>query len=128
MNQIHDYKLIASSPDAVAILSKLLNNPDNFTSGSELSSILGVSRPAVWGKLENYGIRASKVEALRNRGYRILEKPLQHNAQLLEYETLAKGCAIPCTSPEIDSTNSEAERQISYGRKGPLCHCQQPPE
>jgi BirA family biotin operon repressor/biotin-[acetyl-CoA-carboxylase] ligase len=121
MNQTHAYKLIASDPDAVAILSKLLNNPDNFTSGSELSSILGVSRPAVWGKLEKLRDQGFKIDALRNRGYRILENPLQHNAQLLEYETLAKGCAIPCLYfPEIDSTNSEAERQISYGRKGPF--------
>ena len=121
MSQAQDYKLISSDPDAVAILSKLLNNPDKFTSGSELSSILGVSRPAVWAKLEKLRDQGFEVEALRNRGYRILEQPLHHNAQLLEYATLTKGCAIPCLYfPEIDSTNSEAERQISYGRQAPF--------
>ena len=88
MSQAQDYKLISSDPDAVAILSKLLNNPDKFTSGSELSSILGVSRPAVWAKLEKLRDQGFEVEALRNRGYRILEQPLHHNAQLLEYATL----------------------------------------
>ncbi|MGB0744271.1 MAG: HTH domain-containing protein, partial [Opitutales bacterium] len=62
-------------PDSVAILKALLVAGDSFVSGSLLSEQLGVSRPAVHGKLEKLRKEGFEIEAIRNRGYRIVKEP-----------------------------------------------------
>ena len=47
-----DYKEAQSTEDEFTILKALLDAPDDFVSGSLLAEQLGVSRPAIHGKLE----------------------------------------------------------------------------
>ena len=47
-----DYKVAQSGEDAFTIVKTLLDAPDAFVSGSILGEKLGISRPAIHGKLE----------------------------------------------------------------------------
>ena len=53
------------------ILELLQNCPD-FISGQELSERFGVSRTAVWKVMNQLKEEGYEVEAVRNRGYRIV--------------------------------------------------------
>lgn len=83
-----------------------------FHSGEALGAALGVSRAAVWKKLQalqaELGLPIHKV---RGRGYQ-LEAPLQLlDAQWLNDQADGPGwCA--CVSPCLDSTNAEALRLL----------------
>jgi BirA family biotin operon repressor/biotin-[acetyl-CoA-carboxylase] ligase len=61
------------------------------------------------------------IEAVRNRGYRVIEEPETLHADLLRYYAEARGLDLDILYyPVIDSTNSEAERQLSFGRATPF--------
>jgi BirA family biotin operon repressor/biotin-[acetyl-CoA-carboxylase] ligase len=121
MNSDNQYKLVECGEDEYVILKALLNAPEAFVSGSVLAEQLGVSRPAVWGKLEKLRERGFEVEAVRNRGYRLTRLPeVLHPALLRYYSEQAETGIKVLYYPVIDSTNSEAERQISYGRSSPF--------
>lgn len=107
--------------DALIIIRELLGAEDAFVSGSLLAEKIGVSRPAIHGKLEKLKESGFKVEALRNRGYRFSEMPEVIHPALLQYELERIGSEIDVTYyPVIDSTNSEAERRIASGQAGPF--------
>ncbi|PHX42670.1 biotin--protein ligase [Pseudomonas sp. NZIPFR-PS5] len=99
-------------------LLKLLED-GAFHSGEDLGLALGVSRSAVWKKLQQVqaelGIEIYKV---RGRGYR-LASPLS----LLDYEVLRRehiGLGWTCRIHEIiDSTNAEAMRVANSGAELP---------
>lgn len=91
-----------------------------FHSGEALGRVLGVSRSAVWKRLqgleEDLGLHIFRV---RGRGYR-LASPLS----LLDPELIAAACAA-CgwtaeVFPSIDSTNAQALRQLGAGCSAPL--------
>jgi BirA family biotin operon repressor/biotin-[acetyl-CoA-carboxylase] ligase len=100
-------------------LLKLLGD-GAFHSGEDLGLALGVSRSAVWKKLQqaqaDLGIEIYKV---RGRGYR-LASPLS----LLDGEVLGRehvGLGWTCRIHEtIDSTNAEAMRVANSGAKLPV--------
>ena len=116
-----DYKVAQSGEDAFTIVKTLLDAPDAFVSGSILGEKLGISRPAIHGKLEKLREHGFEIEAVRNRGYRLSKEPEVLHPALLRYYLAAAGVAIETLYfPVIDSTNSEAERQITYGRKSPF--------
>lgn len=116
-----DFRQFTSSDDEFLILKTLLDAPDEFVSGSLLAEQLGVSRPAIHGKLEKLREQGFDFEAVRNRGYRISkEANILHPALIRYYlEKLSTEMDV-LYFPAIDSTNSEAERQISHGRKSPF--------
>ena len=110
-----------STEDAFTILKALLDAPDDFVSGSLLAEQLGVSRPAIHGKLEKLREQGFEIEAVRNRGYHLTKEPeVLHPALLRYYMADAPTPIDALYFPVIDSTNSEAERQITYGRKSPF--------
>lgn len=116
-----EYKQVKFDKDAFAILSALLNAPEAFVSGSLLAESLGVSRPAIHGKLEKLREQGFEFEAVRNRGYRLTQQPdVLHPALLRYYSEQAETRIETLYFPVIDSTNSEAERQISYGQTSPF--------
>lgn len=91
-----------------------------FHSGEKLGDELGISRAAVWKKLQllqaELGIPIHKV---RGRGYR-LEAPLQ----LLDADWLNTQRGLPkwpaCVAVSVDSTNAEAMRLLPMARSLPF--------
>lgn len=103
------------------ILKALLDAGDAFVSGTFLAKQLGISRPAVWSRLEKLREKGFVFEAIRNRGYRLLEEPGTFHPALARYYLDGLGVDTEVLYfPAIDSTNSEAERQLSYGRATPF--------
>jgi BirA family biotin operon repressor/biotin-[acetyl-CoA-carboxylase] ligase len=116
-----EYKQVPCVEDEYAILKTLLDAPDEFISGSLLAEQLGVSRPAIHGKLEKLREQGFEIEAVRNRGYRLTqESDVLHPALIRYYLAKAATQLEVLYFPVIDSTNSEAERQITYGRNSPF--------
>jgi BirA family biotin operon repressor/biotin-[acetyl-CoA-carboxylase] ligase len=116
-----EYRRVEANDDALTILKALLDAPDEFVSGSWLAEQLGISRPAIHGKLEKLREQGFEFEAIRNKGYRLTKEPdLLHTDLIRYYMDQASSPMQLLYFPVIDSTNSEAERQLSFGRKGPF--------
>jgi len=119
--QASEYLPAKAYDDALLILRALLAEPRNFVSGSRLAEQLGMSRPAIHGKLEKLREQGFEIEAIRNKGYRLSKEPETLHADLLRYYVAKNPIPVEVLYfPVIDSTNSEAERQLSFGRKGPF--------
>lgn len=107
--------------DSVVILKALSEAGEAFVSGSLLAEELGVSRPAVHGKLEKLREEGFGIEAVRNRGYRILNRPEALHPALLRCALDRLGSRVGLLYfPAIDSTNSEAERRVASGEPSPF--------
>lgn len=105
----------------VTILRALLEGEGSFVSGSRIARELGISRVGVWSRLEKLREGGFTVEAVRNRGYRLVEEPESFSPELVTARTELAGADIPIHFfPEIDSTNSEGERQLAAGRAVPF--------
>ena len=116
-----EYRQVEVNGDALKIIKALLAEPDAFVSGSLLAEQLGVSRPAIHGKLEKLREQGFEFEAIRNKGYRLTKEPEILHADLIRYYVeQAESPMDVLYFPVIDSTNSEAERQLSFGRLGPF--------
>ncbi|MBO5564424.1 MAG: biotin--[acetyl-CoA-carboxylase] ligase [Lachnospiraceae bacterium] len=89
---------------------KLLKQSDGFVSGQELSDRIGISRTAVWkavGRLKEEGYT---IEAVTNRGYRLLSasEDLLNEAELTEGFKDAKWIGHPVIfKEETGSTNAD---------------------
>jgi BirA family biotin operon repressor/biotin-[acetyl-CoA-carboxylase] ligase len=109
-----------NNPDA-RLLGALLEAGDNFVSGNDLAHLLGISRPAVWARLQRLESAGFKFQAVRNRGHRLLQQPASLHPALLDWWAHVKGISFPFLYfPTIDSTNTEAERQFQDGRNAPF--------
>lgn len=95
-------------------LLKLLQD-GRFHSGEELGAVLGISRSAVWKRLQHleaeHGLQFHKV---RGRGYR-LASPLS----LLDPRKIDSLWPVEIM-PTVDSTNSEAMRRLVAGASTPF--------
>ncbi len=111
--------LTPMEPD-IQILNELLAANGGFVPGNRLTDILGVSRVAVWGRLERLKEQGIEIEAQRQHGYRLVaEPPYLHEALLRAYaRRLGVGTDLYFHST-IDSTNSEAERLLAAGMEDP---------
>ena len=107
--------------DSVVILKALQDAGGSFVSGSLLAGQLGVSRPAIHGKLDKLRGEGFVFEAVRNRGYRLAKEPgLLHPALLrCALDRLGNGMRFRYF-PVVDSTNSEAERRCASGEPSPF--------
>lgn len=116
-----EYRRISVPEDTLTILRALLSDPEAFVSGSVLARQLGVSRPAVHGKLDKLRAEGFEVEAVRNRGYRIVNEPGSLHPALLRcaLDRLGSKIGLRCFAL-IDSTNSEAERCFASGEPSPF--------
>lgn len=116
-----EFRRVESPEDEQRILRTLLDAGDNHVSGSTIAEELGVSRPAVWGKLEKLREKGFDFDAVRNRGYCLTQESEVLHPGLLQYRLNQIGCEIPVLYyPVIDSTNSEAERLLTHGQKSPF--------
>ena len=95
------------------ILSALRASPHDFLSGEELARKCSVSRTAVWKAIRSLEDEGYGIEAVTNRGYRLVSAPDKLNAEelsrLLEGSSPAPVHVFVFDS--IDSTNSEAKRR-----------------
>ena len=107
-------------PDVI-ILNSLLAARDKYISGNLLAKKVGISRVGIWARLEKLREQGFTFDAVRRRGYRISQEPGELNASLIRaYLALESSSARIVFFPEIDSTNSEAERQLADGREVPF--------
>lgn len=101
------------------LLRTLLAASPYYVSGSLLAERLKMTRVAVWGRIDKLRSDGVSIEAARNRGYRLEAEPDRFNQHLLEAWLREKGINCPISVfDSLDSTNSEAERQLAAGRKG----------
>lgn len=106
------------------ILSALHANVDGV-SGAELSQQLGVSRAAIWGRIEALRQLGYDIEATPHRGYRLLNSPdLLHAEDLLSRlgKTKVVGRDIHVFE-QTTSTNDVIERLARYGAKEGVVVC-----
>lgn len=93
-----------------AEILKMLREADGYVSGQQLCEKFGVSRTAIWkviGQLKDEGYQ---VEAVRNRGYRIVDSPDVMTAEELESLIKTKWAGRHVVYyPETDSTNLRAK-------------------
>lgn len=52
-----------------------LLNKNNYTSGEKIAKKLGISRTAVWKQIQNLKKIGYKIEAIKNKGYKIIQRP-----------------------------------------------------
>jgi len=56
------------------ILNELKNNAD-YISGETLSSILNVSRAAIWKHIKNLKAKGYLIDGVSNKGYKLISSP-----------------------------------------------------
>jgi BirA family biotin operon repressor/biotin-[acetyl-CoA-carboxylase] ligase len=105
----------------VTILRELLAAESGYVSGTRLARLLGISRVAVWMQLQKLTKQGFTFEAIRSRGYKLAGPPTQlHPALVQAYLTgRARPPQVICLE-SVDSTNSEAERQLATNCPVPL--------
>lgn len=88
-----------------------------FHSGEELGAAVGVSRAAIWKRLQALEAEFDlQIHKVRGRGYR-LEAPLS----LLDSEALCASSTYPITLlQQVDSTNAQAMRYLASGAVPPF--------
>lgn len=105
----------------VVIVRELLAAGDGFVSGAALAEMLGMSRVAIWAHMEKLRMLGYQVEAVRRRGYRLTKRP--DGLDEMQLRVALAGLARPVVlsfHASVDSTNSEAERQLASGGETPL--------
>ena len=94
----------------------VLRRTKGYVSGQELCGQLGVSRTAVWKTINQLKEAGYEIEAVQNKGYRLISAPDILSASELESLCRTKwlGKKI-CSYQEIDSTNTEGKRLAEEG-------------
>ncbi|HTL66443.1 MAG TPA: biotin--[acetyl-CoA-carboxylase] ligase [Lacunisphaera sp.] len=109
------------SQTEITILRELLAADPEPVSGNRLAKQLGVSRVAIWMHLQKLAQQGFAFEARRSVGYRMTRTPSHLHAVLVK--AYLSGRPRPphlvCLD-RVDSTNSEAERQLAAGCAVPL--------
>lgn len=101
------------------MLLKLLKDGE-FHSGEALGAVLGVSRSAVWKKLQQLEAETGlEIHKVRGRGYRLADPLFLLNAQWIEESQAGSDWAVRVYD-SIDSTNAQAMRLIDGGEPLPL--------
>lgn len=99
--------------DLVLEILKDSQNQEGFISGEELAERCKVTRASIWKSVENLRSRGIKIEAVTNKGYRLLEDNSFDAASILRNVTDSE---IKVYFYEtIDSTLNEAKRLLANG-------------
>ena len=97
-----------------AEILKMLRETGDYVSGQEICEKFGVSRTAVWKVIRQLQEEGYQVEAVRSKGYRILDEPdvitAEEVASLMETEWAGKPVVY---YPETDSTNIQTEKVMT---------------
>ncbi|MCR4792584.1 MAG: biotin--[acetyl-CoA-carboxylase] ligase [Lachnospiraceae bacterium] len=115
-----------------AKILELLRRKGDYVSGQELCTILQVSRTAVWKAMQSLQKEGYRIEAVRNRGYRLVEdvpcsdasteanslKPapdIYSKNEILSRLSEESGVSSVVFLDTVDSTNSECVRRYEAG-------------
>ncbi|MBC7946017.1 MAG: biotin--[acetyl-CoA-carboxylase] ligase [Burkholderiales bacterium] len=102
-------------PLTFAVLRLLTDG--EFHSGEKLACQLGVSGASIWQAVQPLDQIGVTLDAVRGRGYRILEKLDWLDAAYIRQQTRQASCGIDLQLVDsIDSTNSELLRRLHDGR------------
>ncbi|MFI3208657.1 MAG: biotin--[acetyl-CoA-carboxylase] ligase [Eubacteriales bacterium] len=95
---------------------KLLREAEDYISGQELCDKFTVSRTAVWKVINQLKEDGYSIEAVRNKGYRMIDSPDVLNREAVESHVGSKslGCQVVCFDV-IDSTNIQAKVLAEQG-------------
>lgn len=105
----------------VQILSKLLQSGVNFISGNDLAKSLDTSRVSIWAHFNTLRQEGFEFEAIQNKGYRIKSTPGELHADLIKAYLHNSNIDLPIIYlPEVDSTNTEAERHLADNHPTPF--------
>lgn len=97
-------------------LLKILREAKDYISGQQLCEHFGVSRTAVWKMIHQLQEEGYKIEAVKNRGYRMRKIPDVITAQELVSRLKTKWMGRPCLYLEqVDSTNNYAKKIAEEG-------------
>jgi BirA family transcriptional regulator, biotin operon repressor / biotin---[acetyl-CoA-carboxylase] ligase len=98
------------------ILHMLRENPGKFVSGEAMCQYCGVSRTAIWKHIKELQDAGYRIEAVRNKGYRLLQAPdLVTASEIREgLTTQVLGQSIVYRDT-IDSTNTLAQQLAADG-------------
>ncbi len=97
-------------------LLKILRESPEYISGQQLCGHFGVSRTAVWKAIRQLKDEGYKIEALKNKGYRICEIPDIMTAEELKSRLHTEWMGQNCIYLEsVDSTNTCAKRLAEEG-------------
>lgn len=86
----------------------ILRAKDDYVSGEELGSMLGVSRAAIWKSITKLKEEGYNISSVSKRGYRLIDNRDILNENEIRYNN------IICLK-EVDSTNEEGKRQAEKG-------------
>ncbi|RLF35042.1 MAG: biotin--[acetyl-CoA-carboxylase] ligase [Thermoplasmata archaeon] len=90
-----------------------LLNENNYTSGEQIAKQLRLSRTAVWKQIQNLKKNGYKIEAVKNRGYKLISKPDTPFPEEIKYDLQTKIIGKKIIYLNIvDSTNSYAKKLI----------------
>lgn len=104
-----------------SIICAFLEAKGQPVSGDRLAKDLGVSRVAVWGRLEKLRAAGFVFTAAPRKGYILKETPNVLHPALLDAHCRRLKISLPIEYFDtIDSTNSEAERQLAGGKEAPF--------
>lgn len=95
---------------------RLLRESGKNVSGQELCEHFGISRTAVWKMMNQLKEEGYEIEAVQNKGYRLLNEPDLVTKDELESRTHTKYVGQTVYySREVDSTNTWAKRLAEEG-------------
>ena len=99
-----------------AELLKILKESGGYVSGQQLCEHFGVSRTAVWKAISQIKQEGYEIEAVKNRGYRILSAPDVVTPEEILSHLSAKWLGRNCLYlKSVDSTNNYARRIAEDG-------------
>ncbi|MGI6065063.1 MAG: biotin--[acetyl-CoA-carboxylase] ligase [Bacillota bacterium] len=95
---------------------RLLKQSSGYLSGEEISSLLGVSRTAVWKHIKTLKAEGYKIDSQTKTGYRLIQVPdCLYPAEVREFlSTRILGGEI-FYLPSVSSTNREAREKAENG-------------
>jgi BirA family biotin operon repressor/biotin-[acetyl-CoA-carboxylase] ligase len=104
-----------------ALLRALLTQDAGWVSGETLAEKFGVSRVAVWQHFEKLRQAGYTLESQRSKGYRLVAPPNDVHAPLIDLLLKVRPRNFTFTVlNEVDSTNSEAVRELAADRATPF--------
>ncbi len=104
-----------------SILLAFLEADGEPVSGDRLAKELGISRVAIWSRLEKLRAQGFVFAASTRKGYALRSVPRVLNAALFDAH-LRRLKVTPSVEllTAVDSTNSEAERRLAAGQEAPF--------
>lgn len=98
------------------ILLLLEHNRDRSLSGQELAQTLGVTRGGIWKAIHALQDEGYAIEAVSNRGYRLLKSPDALSVSYLEDALQKEGILLPVIlKKETGSTNNDLKQLVNEG-------------